>query len=72
MTAGSVYFTASREVTVQEEPLPPLPPDQVLVDTVLSAISPGTEMLVYRGEFPQEVPVDETISALAGEFSYPM
>jgi threonine dehydrogenase-like Zn-dependent dehydrogenase len=72
MTAGSVYFTASREVTVQEEPLPPLPPDQVLVDTVLSAISPGTELLVYRGEFPQEVPVDETIGALAGEFSYPM
>jgi len=46
--------------------------DQVLVRTHCSAISPGTEMLVYRGRWPQGVPVDATIGALAGAFAYPL
>jgi hypothetical protein len=33
--------------------LPPLKEDEVLVETICSAISAGTEMLVYRGQFPQ-------------------
>ncbi|HEX9617632.1 MAG TPA: zinc-binding alcohol dehydrogenase [Anaerolineales bacterium] len=72
MKVQSLYFIAPRQVTVLEEPLPPLLPDQLLIQTLLSAISPGTELLVYRGEFPRNVPVDETIDALAGEFSYPL
>jgi 2-desacetyl-2-hydroxyethyl bacteriochlorophyllide A dehydrogenase len=43
----------------------------LLVESVCSAISPGTEMLVYRGQFPRELAVDETISALSGQFHYP-
>jgi 2-desacetyl-2-hydroxyethyl bacteriochlorophyllide A dehydrogenase len=44
----------------------------VLVQTTLSAISPGTEMLVYRGEWPRGVPVDDTIAGLRESFSYPL
>jgi threonine dehydrogenase-like Zn-dependent dehydrogenase len=29
-------------------------------------------MLIYRGEFPADLPVDETIGALSGNFSYPL
>jgi len=38
---------------------------------MLSAISAGTEILLYRGLFPQDLSIDENISALDGKFSYP-
>ena len=31
-----------------------------------------TELLVYRGQWPDDLPVDATIPALAGKFSYPL
>jgi 2-desacetyl-2-hydroxyethyl bacteriochlorophyllide A dehydrogenase len=68
----AVYFTGPREVSVREEPLPTLEPDQVLVETTLSAISPGTELLVYRGEAPAGLVVDETTSSLADSFAFPL
>lgn len=43
----------------------------MLVRSLLSAISPGTETMIYRGEFPEDVPIDETIPGMDGEFSYP-
>jgi 2-desacetyl-2-hydroxyethyl bacteriochlorophyllide A dehydrogenase len=72
MNTRALYFTAPRQVEVQEEPLPPLPGDRLLIQTLLSAISHGTELLMYRGEFPKNLPLDETIAALAGEFSFPL
>ncbi|MEJ2749815.1 MAG: zinc-binding alcohol dehydrogenase, partial [Anaerolineae bacterium] len=36
------------------------------------AISPGTEMLLYRGQMPPDTAVDETIAALGGTFRYPL
>lgn len=45
---------------------------QALVQTELSAISAGTEMLVYRGQTPTGLAVDAAIAALAGEFAYPL
>src|SRR5262249_53993542 len=44
---------------------------EVLVRTVCSGISGGTERLVYRGEIPAELALDDTIDALGGTFSYP-
>ena len=67
----SLYFTAPREVTVREEPLPKLQKTQVLVETLFSAISPGTECLIYRGEFPEGMAADPGIANLSGEFAYP-
>ncbi|MCX6080267.1 MAG: zinc-binding alcohol dehydrogenase [Chloroflexi bacterium] len=67
----TLFFTAPRQVEICEQPL--LTPDagQVLVETILSAISPGTEMLVYRGQFPN-LPVDASIASLGGNFAYPL
>jgi 2-desacetyl-2-hydroxyethyl bacteriochlorophyllide A dehydrogenase len=72
MLSYSLCFTAPRQVVVQQQSLPPPTSGQVLVKTLLSAISPGTEMLIYRGEFPTGIPVDVSIAALAGDFSYPL
>jgi len=67
-----VRFTSPYGIAVEEEPLPPLPPNSVLVQTIVSAISPGTELLVYRGKWPAGIPVDASIPSLAGEFAYPL
>lgn len=72
MKRRAVYFTAPHQVSVQEEPLPSPAADQVLVQTMVSAISAGTELLFYRGQAPADIPVDETISALAGDFNFPL
>jgi 2-desacetyl-2-hydroxyethyl bacteriochlorophyllide A dehydrogenase len=72
MKAHAVYFAAPFQIEVRERECPALAPGHALVQTLCSAISPGTEMLVYRGQFPRELAVDETIPALAGAFAYPL
>jgi 2-desacetyl-2-hydroxyethyl bacteriochlorophyllide A dehydrogenase len=58
-------------VEIRELPTPRPAADEVLVRTLCSGISSGTERLVYRGEIPDELALDDTIGALAGTFSYP-
>jgi 2-desacetyl-2-hydroxyethyl bacteriochlorophyllide A dehydrogenase len=67
-----LYFTAPRQVELREETLPAPGADDVLVETICSAISAGTEMLIYQGRFPQDVETDSVISSLRGGFAYPM
>ena len=66
-----VQFTAPCQVEVIEEPLPAPDSDQVLVRTTLSAISPGTERLIYQGDAPSEA-LDSSIEALSGDLEYPL
>ncbi|ACZ40711.1 zinc-binding dehydrogenase [Sphaerobacter thermophilus] len=70
MEARAVWLTGPRQVEIRTEPLPPVGPDHVLVRARLSAISHGTEMLVYRGEVPTHLPLD--LPTLAGSFAYPI
>lgn len=72
MQRYSLYFEGPGRVAVRAEALPAPGPGQLLIQTLFSAISPGTEMLVYRDQFPREVAVDATIAALAGTFAYPL
>src|SRR5688572_17658456 len=67
----TLYFTAPGRVEVREQALPVPAAGQLLVETVVSAISSGTEMLVYRGQFPK-MAVDASIASLACEFVYPL
>lgn len=68
----TIYFTAPRQVELREEPMPALGADDVLVETTCSAISAGTEMLVYQNRFPRDVETDSVISSLRGAFEYPL
>ena len=72
MKRKTLYFTAPRQVELREETLPALGADEVLVETSCSAISAGTEMLVYQGRFPRELEADSVISSLRGGFAYPV
>jgi 2-desacetyl-2-hydroxyethyl bacteriochlorophyllide A dehydrogenase len=68
----TLYFTAPHQVELREEALPELGAEEVLVETVCSAISAGTEMLVYQGRFPRDIETDSVISSLRGSLEYPL
>lgn len=72
MKRRALYFTGPGQVCVESEELPAPQSGQVLVRTEISAISAGTEMLIYNGLWPRGLAVDETIPALRGEFKYPV
>lgn len=72
MIRQALFFLAPRRVEIRGEEIPEPGPGQVLVETVLSGISPGSELLVYRGQAVQEMAVDLTIRALAGRFTFPL
>lgn len=72
MTARAVCFTGPGEVAIREQSVPEPGPDEVRVRATVSAISPGTELLVYRGDIEQGVAADESIDALSGSLSYPV
>jgi 2-desacetyl-2-hydroxyethyl bacteriochlorophyllide A dehydrogenase len=69
--AHAVTFVAPRRVELREVELPAPAEGQLLVATEWSGISSGTELLAYRGEIDPELPLDETLGALAGTFAYP-
>jgi threonine dehydrogenase-like Zn-dependent dehydrogenase len=71
VAARVLFHTAPRCVEIRELPTPRPAAGEVLVRTVCSGISSGTERLVYRGEIPAELTLDDTIDALGGTFSYP-
>ena len=67
----AAYFVAPREVELRSLPVSALAPEQVRVQTELSAISAGTELLFYRGELETDVPVDAALP-WAGTLAYPL
>jgi 2-desacetyl-2-hydroxyethyl bacteriochlorophyllide A dehydrogenase len=70
MNCTAVYFTAPGRLELREEPLPEPGAGQVLVETQLSAISAGTELLVYRGQFPRSLA--DSNDALSADLHYPL
>src|ERR1700744_4948754 len=69
--ARALFHIAPRSVEIRELPAPRPAAGEVLVRTLSSGISGGTERLVYRGEIPADLALDDTIDALGGTFSYP-
>ena len=69
-TARSVWFPAAGQVELREEPLRRPGRDEVEVAALASAISHGTEMLVYRGQIPEGLELD--LPTLEGSFNFPI
>lgn len=69
IAAKTLFFTAPKQVEISEKDLPPLKDDEALVETICSAISAGTEMLVYRGQFPQ---MKDARDAVSSDLKYPL
>lgn len=71
VTANALFHVAPRRLEMRELPAPCPGAGEVLVRTRFSGISGGTEALVYRGEVPEDLALDDTIGALRGCFRYP-
>src|SRR6201988_2832748 len=69
--ARALFHTAPRCVEIRTVPSPRTAAGEVLVRTLCSGISGGPERLVYRGEVPADLALDDTIDSLGGTFSYP-
>jgi 2-desacetyl-2-hydroxyethyl bacteriochlorophyllide A dehydrogenase len=69
--ARVLRFVAPRRVEIERVDVRAPRAGEVLVRTWWSGISGGTELLAYRGELDPDLPLDETLGALAGTFRYP-
>src|SRR5438876_8225648 len=68
--ATALWFPRPRAVELRPEALHPPGPDEIRVRAITSAISHGTEMLVYRGQVPASLPLD--LPTLRGSFAFPI
>ena len=71
MRARALEFVAPRRVAVVDVDLPAPQDGEILVRTLYSGISSGTELLAYRGEIDPSLVLDEAIDSLRGSFAYP-
>jgi 2-desacetyl-2-hydroxyethyl bacteriochlorophyllide A dehydrogenase len=72
MVKSVLIFSKAYGVELFTESLTKPSDEELLVKTLVSAISPGTEMLIYRGLVPPEMALDTTIPSLKGTFGYPL
>ncbi len=70
--AQQLWFTGIGQINVREQLLAAPAAGELLVDVECSAISAGTEMLVYRGQIPNEMALDANITALQEQQTYPL
>jgi 2-desacetyl-2-hydroxyethyl bacteriochlorophyllide A dehydrogenase len=72
MKTRYVQFKSPYNISVVNDDIQWPQSGKLLIKTLVSAISSGTELLVYRGQWPQNCVVDETIASLSEDFSYPL
>jgi 2-desacetyl-2-hydroxyethyl bacteriochlorophyllide A dehydrogenase len=68
--ARGLWFTAARHAELLDEEVPAPRDDQVTVRAIVSMVSAGTEMLIYRGQIPAED--DLGLETCAGTFGFPV
>ncbi len=71
MRANALYHVAQRRVECREVALTAPGEGEVLIKSRCSAISPGTEGMIFSGAFPKNAALDPTIESLKGGFAYP-
>lgn len=72
MTEQALVFTGEREVTIQQVETPTPSENEVCVDANVSAVSSGTELLIYRDDAPAGITADSSLETLNGDLSYPL
>ena len=72
MSIQQLWFTQPYQLETQEFIFPELTATEIRVKTVCSAISAGTEMLVYRGQLPADISLDATLDTLQHTQTYPL
>jgi 2-desacetyl-2-hydroxyethyl bacteriochlorophyllide A dehydrogenase len=70
LEATAVWFGGPKQVELRKEAIGPVGARDVLVRARASAISHGTEMLVYRGQVDRQLALD--LPTLRGSFGFPI
>ncbi len=72
MKTTMLWFTAPRRVSLKPRQLPAPQRGEAGVQVRWTAISPGTELLLWRGDLPGGMTADATLPALQQDLSYPL
>ena len=72
MQCRSLWFEGREKVWLRDEPLRDPGSHEVLIQTLVSAISSGTEMLFYKGEIEEGTEVDASLEGYRGRLEYPL
>ncbi len=73
MNTRQLYFVKPYQVEIHDMAMSPLLNNQVLIKNLYSGISAGTELLVYRGQLPSDMALDESLAAFGDQkISYPL
>lgn len=70
--AQQLWFTDAFRVEIRAQQLPSLKAGELLVQAELSAVSAGTELLVYRGQIPGDMALDANLESLQKHSTYPL
>lgn len=71
MRANALFHVAERRVESREVALAAPDKGEVLIKSRCSAISSGTEAMIFSGAFPKNTALDASIESLKGGFAYP-
>lgn len=72
MMRRTVVFQAPGRVVTELDAVPEPAADELRVQVEVSAISAGTELLIYRGQAPPELPLDACLPGLSGPLRFPL
>jgi 2-desacetyl-2-hydroxyethyl bacteriochlorophyllide A dehydrogenase len=72
MSVREMWFTQPYHIEIRERLLPSLASGEIRVKNECSAISAGTEMLVYRGQLPSDINLDANLESLQHDQAYPL
>ena len=71
MKTAAVFHTRARHTEYRELQLSSPKAGEVLIEALCSAISPGTESMIYRGHLSSGILGDSIISCLQSQLEYP-
>lgn len=62
MERTSLYFEGDQKIRLKDEPLRKPEENEVLIKTLCSGISRGSELLIYRGDVEDGTPLDKSLN----------
>lgn len=68
----ALWFDGPQHASILSQPLPEIKPGWCEIETLYSAVSPGTERLVFQGRVPPEVYGEMRCPYMGGEFPFPV
>lgn len=66
----AVWFGGPKQVEIRQESVAPVGPNDVRVRSLVSGVSAGSELLVYRGDAPSDLQPD--LPTVGGDFGFPI